>query len=399
MRGHLYFIWLLLWVLGLPMTGRTQYVLIDQEVRGGVTADGYNLRYHNGVHAGTYHLSIPPGTTRIEKAVLCLLFTGDYAHLLPQSFQLNGDVYTFSHADIKTTLFPTPYGTDEKAYIAAVDVNRSIHAGQNIYSFQFVNYNVGASNRLTSTYLTVLYAHPGSKPVQVIQVLNNRKPVAQELQEFKLKLPATLARPRSAMLSVWADYACNMPWTPYPDYLNIYFNSIFLGTLAGGQIISCFGSLGSFGFHNEQILATRPESNPDWRLDSTDALSDISTIFKDSSSVINFGFTAETFNNSHFMNGFILAYRTDSINIRECIGPGQVLVNPVPFGNQLRILKQPTDCPVRLKLYNSIGQLILYRRELMDGENLLPTGHLAAGVYVYHIYTGSQVIRGKVMKL
>ena len=381
------------------MTGRSQYVIIDQVVRGGVTADGYNFRYQSGFQTGTYRLSIPHGTTRIEKALLCLLFTGNYIHSLPQPFQLNADNYTFSQTDIKTTLFPTPYGTDEKAYIASVDVSRSIHPGQNIYSFEFFNFNDGASNRLTSSYLTVLYAHPDSKPVQVIQVLNNRKPVAQELQEFKLKLPATLARPRSAMLSVWADYACNMPWTPYPDYLNIYFNSIFLGTLAGGQTMSCFGSLGSFGYHNEQIQGTRPESNPDWPMDSTDALSDISTMLKDSSSVINFGFTAETFNNSHFMNGFIMAYRTDSISIQECIGPGQVLVQPNPFGNQLRILKQPTDCPVRLKLYNSIGQLVLYRRELLDGENLLSTSHLADGIYIYHLYNGTEVIRGKIMKL
>ena len=114
MRGLPYYTWLVLWVIGLPMTGRSQYVLINQVLNGGVTADGYNLRYQSGVQTGTYRLSIPPGTTRIEKSILSLLFTGDYIHSLPQSFQLNAEVYTFSQTDIKTTLYPTPYGTDGK---------------------------------------------------------------------------------------------------------------------------------------------------------------------------------------------------------------------------------------------------------------------------------------------
>jgi hypothetical protein len=377
-----------------------QFILEERQLRGGVTADGYNLRFESGFQKGIYNLEIPASAQKIEKAYLTVLFTGSYLSLLPQQFELGNDTYTFSQKDIKTTLSPTPYAVDEKAYIAAIDVTKTILVGRNGYPYQFLNTTTGSSNRLTSTYLTVLYADTSAEQIQVAIILNNKMPSSGKPQALTYRMPKKISANRSAVLSVWADYACNMPWMSLQDYFNIYFNKQFLGTIAGGLMDQCFGSLGSFGYFKSKITPTNSRSIPDMKMDSTDALSDVSTLVGTDSLNANFEFKADNQNISHFLCGYVFAYRTeDEKEGGECNPNTLIKLYPTPFKDYLTINKQPSACVAKLTLFNSLGQLLIRDKEIMDGENIIYLSYLASGIYFYHVRTEKGSISGKVMKI
>lgn len=376
-----------------------QFILEERQLKGGVTADGYNLRFESGFQTGMYNLDIPGSAQKIEKAYLTVLFTGNYLSLLPQQFDLGNDTYTFSQVDIKTTLSPTPYGVDEKAYIAAIDVTKSIQVGQSAYRFRFFNATDGASNRLTSTYLTVIYADPGAQQIQVAIILNNKKPSSGKIQELNYKMPHKINNNKSAVLSVWADYACNMPWMDVQDYLNIHFNKQFLGTIAGGLMDQCFGSLGSFGYFNSKILSTNSRSIPDTKMDSTDALSNVSTLLNTNSLDANFEFQSDNQNISHFLCGYVFAYRTEDEKEGTCNLNTLIKLYPTPLRDYLTINKQSSTCKTKFTLYNTLGQLLISDKEIIDGENKIYLNHLASGVYFYRIRSENSSTSGKVMKI
>ena len=376
-----------------------QFILLESQLKGGVTADGYNLRFESGFQTGMYNIDIPGSAQKIEKAYLTVLFTGSYLSLLPQQFELGNDTYTFSQTDIKTTLSPTPYAVDEKAYIAAIDVTKSIQVGQSTYRFRFFNATDGASNRLTSTYLTVIYADPGAQQIQVAIILNNKKPSSGQIQELRYQMPHKINNNKSAVLSVWADYACNMPWMDAQDYLNIHFNKQFLGTIAGGLMDQCFGSLGSFGYFNSKILPTNSRSIPDMKMDSTDALSDVSPLVSANSLDASFEFQSDNQNISHFLCGYVFAYRTEDEKEETCDLNKLIKFYPAPFRDYLTIDKHPSVCTAKFTLYNALGQLLISDKEIVDGENKIYLSYLASGVYFYHVRSEKSSISGKVMKI
>lgn len=380
------------------LSAKAQVVLYEKRLNGGITADGYNLRFESGDQRGQYHLSIAASAQRIEKAYLSILFTGSYFSLLPQQFEFNGSTYTITEADIKSTLFPTPYAVDEKAYIASIDVTASIHIVQEAYPFKFTNISTGASNRLTSTYLTAIYSDSAAKQIHAAIVLNNKMPSSGQKQDLTYKMPNKISNERSSVLSVWADYACKMPWNEYTDHLDIYFNKRFLGTIAGGLQDECFGSLGSFGYVNSTITPTNLRSNPNTSMDSTDALSNVSFLVNDTTTKALFEFQSDAQNISHFLCGYVYAYRTDQKGSGQCDLKSSLQLYPQPVSDYLTIRKA-SPCDVKLNLYNALGQLLINERQIVDGENRIQMYHLPSGVYFYDLYSGKERFSGKVMKL
>lgn len=73
-------------------------------------------------------------------------------------------------------------------------------------------------------------------------------------------------------------------------------------------------------------------------------------------------------------------------------------VYPNPFKGYLSVDKEPTSCLVKLKLYNSIGQLVLDNVDVADRQNSIPLPVLSRGVYFFKLYTDNKVLMsGKIM--
>jgi hypothetical protein len=90
------------------------------------------------------------------------------------------------------------------------------------------------------------------------------------------------------------------------------------------------------------------------------------------------------------------------VSFRQCDCTLNILktkVYPNPFKGFLLIDKQPTSCKVKLKLLNSIGQLVLNNIDVADGLNKITLPVLSGGVYFFKLYTDEKVLMsGKIIK-
>ena len=94
----------------------------------------------------------------------------------------------------------------------------------------------------------------------------------------------------------------------------------------------------------------------------------------------------------------------DSIRLPRCVErcslTAETRLGPSPFRDYVTIRKNPTQCLVRLNLYNSIGQLLINGRLVSDGSNRLDLPNLPAGVYFYSLMSDESILRkGKLIKL
>jgi hypothetical protein len=133
-------------------------------------------------------------------------------------------------------------------------------------------------------------------------------------------------------------------------------------------------------------------------MDSTDALSNVSTLVSDTTTRAIFEFQSDGQNISHFLCGYVYAYRTDQEGPAQCDLKSSLQLYPQPVGDFLTIRKA-SSCDVKLNLYNVLGQLLINQRQIVEGENRIQMYHFPSGVYFYDLYSGKERFSGKVMKL
>jgi hypothetical protein len=72
---------------------------------------------------------------------------------------------------------------------------------------------------------------------------------------------------------------------------------------------------------------------------------------------------------------------------------------PNPFNSTLVIKMNPIQCKVTMQLYNSLGQLIIAGKPLMDGQNQIPMSRFPSGVYYYKLFSQNKaLLSGRILK-
>jgi uncharacterized protein YegP (UPF0339 family) len=90
---------------------------------------------------------------------------------------------------------------------------------------------------------------------------------------------------------------------------------------------------------------------------------------------------------------------TDSITIipggtcAECALTSETKLFPSPFKDWISIYKNPTQCHVKMDLYNTLGQLVMKNKLISDGQNKLYLYNLAAGSYYYRLHANGKLLK------
>ena len=250
-------------------------------VKGGVTAAGFSSGL--GFGSGEIHLDIPIGSN-IKKVYA---FTYKVGFPPPISFVLNGNNVTFdSNFHIMDVEHINSFASPLK--LLYKDITNTITSlGQVNYVTIPLQLGLPINWGYKTLFLYVIFENPTLPVVNYCMLINDKKLIGNEIYSSTNMNPISTSYPVG--FSLYTDI-CAIGESIDP-ITKVFFNSNLLGEIGGNDNTSSnflhSGVKGHFSYYNNQLIGI-DDDTPDFYMDSTDALADVSLYLIDNSTSINF---------------------------------------------------------------------------------------------------------------
>lgn len=282
-------------------------VVFDQGVvKGGVSAAGFSTGMSSG--SGAFNVFIEPGST-IKKAYI---FTYRIGFPPPATFIFNGSPFVFDTTKmIMSVTHTNPFATPINLYYLDVtsDVNPNTINNTITIPDQFglpINWGYW------TFFLFIVYENPSLPNTAYSIMINNQNYIGNEM--YSVSNLNIIDTDFPVGFSLYSDRSEN----GLPPLKQVFFNSNLLGTLGGSDNINNIwqfaGVKGHFYYQNNQLYGL-DDDTPDFFMDSTDGLADVSYLTSNNATICNFKLTHNYFPNqaanlTNINLAFFLAYST-----------------------------------------------------------------------------------------
>lgn len=297
-------------MLFLFLNGKAQVLLLQDNFKGGVSADGRSYIGTSYINADTINFqNSAPSSSTIRKAFLISRRICDSSFRNDNSFHVkfNNNNLIFDSSDIVTNVFFCDISGKTRNWMAAKDVTSLTLFNGNTLIRPLINLTPTTHDLYIEFSLVILY-DDNTMPTTNVGVFLNNQTFTNTSMTYLLNNLNPINNTKDVGLSVWPENTNSV------DPINIQLNSS-QGTYTLGSLY-IFNNTnnentipGSFYYQNNTLFGL-VDDTPDPFIDSTDALANIKGYVSNNTSNFNLDVNLGATNPGCFdvIGGFILAY-------------------------------------------------------------------------------------------